>query len=152
MSRDSFLQIFWMFNVWDGPRRVDKIQGLVDALLANFHTAYYSTENVAVDETMVGFRGRFSAKQYMPNTPSKYGIKAFTLASSEHGYMLNILLYTGADTLLNADPVYSSLPQPARVVMQLMCLHLHKGHRTGTTQAYPLLRCWERQVPASQVS
>ena len=136
MSRDRFLQIFWMLHVGDGPRRVDKIQGLVDALLANFQAAYYPTENVAVDETMVGFRGRFSAKQYMPSKPTKYGIKAFTLASSEHGYMLNILLYTGADTLLNADPVYSSLPQPARVVMELMRPYLCKGHHVYTDRYY----------------
>ena len=65
---------------------------------------------MAVDKTMVGFSGRFVAKQYMPNKPTKYGIKAFTLASSEHSYMLNIQLYTGADTLANADPTYLSLP------------------------------------------
>ena len=48
---------------------------------------------------MIGFRGRFGAKQYIPNKPTKYGVKAFTLADSLNGYILDVLLYTGADTL-----------------------------------------------------
>ena len=85
---------------------------------------------------MVGIRGRFGAKQYMPNKPTKYGIKAFTLASSDHGYMLNILLYTGADTLSHADPQYAQLPQPERVVRHLMQPYLHKGHHVYTDRYY----------------
>ena len=136
MSRDRFLQIFWMLHVGDGPRRADKVQALMDTLLGNFQSAYYPSQNVAVDETMVGFRGRFVARQYMPNKPTKYGIKAFTLASSEHGYMLNIQLYTGADTLANANPSYSSLPQPARVVLHLMTPYLNRGHHVYTDRYY----------------
>ena len=117
-------------------QRADKVQALMDTLLGNFQSAYYPSQNVAVDETMVGFRGRFVARQYMPNKPTKYGIKAFTLASSEHGYMLNIQLYTGADTLANANPSYSSLPQPARVVLHLMTPYLNRGHHVYTDRYY----------------
>ena len=136
MSRDRFLQIFWMLHVGDGQQRIDNIKLLCEALIANFQGHYYPSQNVAVDETMVGFRGRFGAKQYMPNKPTKYGIKAFTLASSDHGYMLNILLYIGADTLSHADPQYAQLPQPARVVMHLMQPYLHKGHHVYTDHYY----------------
>ena len=52
-----------MLHVGDGPRRVDKVQVLLDALIGNFQRAYHPGENLAVDETMVGFRGRFGAKQ-----------------------------------------------------------------------------------------
>ena len=55
----------------------------------------------------------------MPKKPTKYGIKAFTLAESEQGYILDILVYTGSDTLAHADSRYDSLPQPARVVMDV---------------------------------
>ena len=60
--------------------------------------------NLSMDETMVGFQGRFGAKQYIPNKPTKYVVKAFTLAESKNGYILDILLYTGGDTLDNSDP------------------------------------------------
>ena len=52
---------------------------------------------------MVGFRGRFAAKQYMPNKPTKWGIRCFTLADSANGYVLNVLVYTGRDTLEDAS-------------------------------------------------
>ena len=71
---------------------------------------------MAVDETMVGFRGRFGPKQYMPKKPVKYKrIKAFTLADSGEEYVLNILLYTGTETLTVINPEFSQLPQPAQV-------------------------------------
>ena len=72
----------------------------------------------------------------MPNKPTKYGIKAFALASSDHGYMLNVLLYMGADTLSHANPVYAPLPQPARIVMHLMQPYLDKGHHVYTDRYY----------------
>ena len=136
MSRDRFLQIFWMLHVGDGERRIDKVKPICDALIQNFQHNYHPAQNVAVDETMVGFRGRFGAKQYMPNKPTKYGIKAFTLASSDTGYMLNVLLYTGADTLTGSQSEHASLPQPARVVMHLMQPYLNKGHHVYTDRYY----------------
>ena len=96
---------------------------------------YYPSKDVAVDETMVGFRGRFGPKHYMPGKPNKYGVKAFTLASSENGYMLNVLLYTGADTLSEANPAFSLL-QPARVVMHLMQPYLNRRHHVYTHRYY----------------
>ena len=63
-------------------------------------------------ETMVGFRGRFIAKQYKP---TGWGKRCFTLADS---YVLNVLLDTGGDT-------NSQLPQSARVGMHLAEPYLH---------------------------
>ena len=56
----------------------------------------------------------------MDQKPTKWGIKAFTLADGTNGYLLNALIYTGAQTLENADPEYSSPPQPGRVVMEVL--------------------------------
>ena len=41
MPHDQFLQILWMLHVGDGPKRADKVQGLLDDLIGNFQTAYY---------------------------------------------------------------------------------------------------------------
>ena len=70
----------------------------------------------------------------------KWGFKAFSLADSSNGYLFNILLYTGAETLDEANPVFSTLPQPARVVMDLLEPYLHRGHHVFTDRyltAYP---------------
>ena len=85
---------------------------------------------------MVGFRGRFGAKQYIPNKPTKYGIKAFTLADSKNGYILDALIYTGADTLDLSDPQYSHLPQPARIVSTLANDYLDQGRTMYTDHYY----------------
>ena len=81
---------------------------------------------------MLRFRGRFATKQHMPKKPVKWGIKAFSLADSSNGYLFNILLYTGAKTLDEANPVFSALAQPARVVMDLLEPYLHRGHHVFT--------------------
>ena len=128
----------------EGDGRIDKVKSICDALIQNFQHNFRPAQNVAVDETMVGFHGRFGAKQYMPNKPTKYGIKAFTLASSDTGYLLNVLLYTGADTLAGSESEYASLPQPARVVMHLMQPYLNKGHHVYTDRYYS-------SVPLAQV-
>ena len=59
---------------------------------------------------MVGFHGRFGSTKYTPKKPVKWGIKSFTLADAETGYMLNIVVYTGAQTLDDLMP--SLLPFP----------------------------------------
>ena len=76
---------------------------------------------------MVGFLGRFGAKQNIPNKQTKYGVKAFTLADSRNGYILEILLYPGGDTLDNSDSQQSHLHQPARIVLTLSNVYLDQG-------------------------
>ena len=92
--------------------------------------------NLSVDETMVGFRGRFGAKQYITNKPTKDGVKAFTLVDSKNGYILKILLYTGGDTLDNSDSQQCHLPQPARIVLTLSNDYLDQGRTIFTDRYY----------------
>ena len=139
--RDRFQQIFWLLHVSHDdtavpPARINKVKALLDLLVPNFQASYNPSRDVAVDETMVGFRGRFGAKQYLPNKPTKYGVKAFTMADRNHGYVLNILLYTGRDTLANASSQYDDLPQPVQVVLHLVEPYLHQGHHVFTDRYY----------------
>ena len=140
-QRNRFEQIFWMLHVSkDDPlqpgRRINKVKDILDILIPNFQKAFTPGRCLSADETMVGFNGRFAPKQYMPSKPTKYGIKAFTLADSTHGYVLNCLVYTGADTLQGSSPSYFSLPQPARIVMHLLEPYLGKGHTVVTDRYY----------------
>ena len=134
MSRDRFELIFWMIHVshTEGsvPRRIDKVRMLLERLLERFQHCYHPTRHLAVDETMVGFRGRYGPRQYMPNKPTKWGIKCFTLADSENGYVLNVHVYTGSETLENVG--YATLPQPARIVLHLASPYLQSGHHIFT--------------------
>ena len=115
----------------------DLFELLFESMLTRFRRRYYPGCELAVDETMVGFRGRFAAKQYMPNKPTKWRIKCFTLADSANGYVLNVLVYTGKDTLEDASN--ESLPQPAGVVLHVAELYLGCGHHLFTDRYYTSL-------------
>lgn len=148
-SKNRFEMILWMLHVsstpnGQRPKRLHKVQLLLDALVKNFKGNMNPSANLSVDETMVGFRGRFGAKQYIPNKPNKYGIKAFTIADSKSGYILDTLLYTGADTLDHSDPQYASLPQPARIVLTLCNDYLEQGRTVFTDRYYT-------SIPLAQV-
>ena len=108
-SKNRFEIILWMLHVSSTPtghtpKRLHKVHILLNTLVSNFKRCMRSISNLSVDETMMGFSGRFGAKQYMTNMPTKYGIKAFTIADSANGYILDALLYTGVDTLENSNP------------------------------------------------
>ena len=119
---------------------------LLDGLISNFKANMKPSSNLSVDETMIGFRGRFGAKQYIPIKSTKCGVKAFTLADSLNGYILDVLLYTGADT---RNPRYPDLPKPAQTVMALTKDYLNEGHTIFTDRYYtsiPLLQELESQL------
>ena len=92
LSRDRFEPIFWMLHVGrpapGRQRKIDMVKPILNILFTKFQSSYNMGCNISIDETMVGFRGRFAAKQYMPKKPQKWGIKAFTLADSSTGYTI----------------------------------------------------------------
>ena len=67
----------------------------MDPLLDNFKAAYNLGREIAIDESMIGFKGRLHFIQYMPDKPTKWGMKAFVLADSRTGYSHTWRLYTG---------------------------------------------------------
>ena len=69
----------------------------------------------------------------MPKKPVKWGIKAFSLADSSNAYLLNILLYTGAETLDGTNQQSSTL-QPARAILHLLEPYFHQGYHLFTTK------------------
>ena len=64
-------------------------------LMDKFTQAYIPGCELAVDEAMIGFKGRFFLKQYLPGKPTKWGIKAWGLADSANGYLLKCDIYKG---------------------------------------------------------
>jgi len=89
MSRTRFLQILYYLHFVDNslaPRpdspnfnKLYKIQPLLDLIIPRFR---------AVDETLIKFKGKVHFRQFTPIKPSRFGIKAFTLAESTSGYVL----------------------------------------------------------------
>ena len=62
-------------------------------LMDKFTQAFIPGCELAVDEAMIGFKGRFFLKYYLPGTPTKWGIKAWGLADSANGYLQKCDIY-----------------------------------------------------------
>lgn len=73
--------------------RIYKIRPLVTHLNSKLMSIPMS-ENLAVDEQMVPFKGRNGLKQYLPSKPKKWGYKILVLAGSD-GVPHNFEIYTG---------------------------------------------------------
>lgn len=110
MKRDRFLLLYHtMLHICqtdpENRERGDKIQPLVDDLVTNFQYYFVPYQNIAADESMIGYKGRVIFRQYIPKKPIKWGILARTLADSVTGYMCNINIYYGktANEPINKD-------------------------------------------------
>lgn len=60
-----------------------------------FPEIYSPSRYLAVDESMIAFKGRTTMKQYMPLKPIERGFKVWVLACSLTGYMYSFDIYTG---------------------------------------------------------
>ena len=98
-----------------GYDKLYKVRPLLDTVVRNFQSCYSLTENLSIDESMVGFKGWLAFLQYMPKKPQKWGMKAWVLADSSNGYVWNWRLYTGKE--VNAPE--SPLGLAHRVVLDL---------------------------------
>ena len=141
MSHDRLELLFLLLHVSHCESnvvgRVDKVRLLLECLTMKFQASFYPGQELAIDEAMVGFMGRFGAKQHMPQKPTKWLMKYFTLADSSTEYVFNILVYTGANMLVEA--CYKMLPQPARVVLQLIEPYIGCSHHIFIDRYYSIL-------------
>ena len=96
-SRDRFFQIFGTLHVsdLDGTTKRSKIQPLPDQLRPTIESTYTPGQQIALDESVISFRGRVGFLQYLKGKPNPWGIKAFALADSKSGYMDLYLLRQG---------------------------------------------------------
>jgi hypothetical protein len=100
-TRDRFELLLHYFRVVppDPPPSPDDplshVRSFCDTLNRSFAQHYAPSQNIALDEAMVAFKGRSPIKQYMPKKPHKWGYKVWCLASDE--YLLRFHVYEGPD-------------------------------------------------------
>lgn len=98
-----------------------KVRPFIENIKNNFQKYYKVTQNIAIDESMIKYKGRSTIKQYMPKKPIKRGYKIWTLAD-QNGYLYNFDIYTGK----SEDYVEHSLGE--KVVLRLTEDLHHKNH------------------------
>lgn len=97
-----------------------KLRPMIDMLNENFKQLYTPKREISIDESMVGFKGRSSLKQYMPMKPTKRGFKIWVMACTS-GYMVSFQVYQGKE-----EASENTLGE--RVILQLCRPYMDKGY------------------------
>jgi hypothetical protein len=100
-----------------------------DSLASESRGNYRVGFDVAVNEQLVLFRGRYCFKVYIPSKPGKYGIKVWVCADVETSYCSNFEVHCGRQ---GRTP---EVGQGARVVLQLTD-HLVNSGRNVTADNF----------------
>jgi hypothetical protein len=72
---------------------LEAIREGLETFVQNSQRSFTLSEYLTIDEQLVAFRGRCSFRQYIPNKPSKYGVKIFYLVDAETLYTHNLEIY-----------------------------------------------------------
>ncbi|KAJ8932841.1 hypothetical protein NQ314_014400 [Rhamnusium bicolor] len=91
ISRDRYLSLLSKMHFCDNTNvnandRLFKIRLVIDHFRNVFKTGMCPFQNIAIDESLVLFKGRISFRQYIPSKRHRFGIKFFVLADCETGY------------------------------------------------------------------
>ena len=134
MSRNRYLAIRRFFHLCDEstmpPKNSEtfdklyKLRPFLEKLLPKFTRVYMPNKNIAIDESMIPFKGRISFRQFMPVKRVRFGIKCFLLAETATGYVSRISIYTGKDPVASD----SNLGVINSLVLNLLAPFLHLGH------------------------
>ena len=54
-------------------------------------------QHLAIDESIIAFKGRIGCLQYIKGKPHPWGIKAYVLADSASGYVYKVYIYYGRE-------------------------------------------------------
>ena len=71
----------------------EKVEPFINELCKKFQDAFYPYQNLAIDEMVVKWQGRWKDKQYNLNKPEKYHIKTLGVCDSATDYAYNLLTY-----------------------------------------------------------
>lgn len=125
-TRRRFYQIYRSFHLAPPlpPRdrslktRGHKVQNIVDHVDRKFREMFSPKEDISIDESTIGFKGRIIFKMYNPQKPTKWGIRVYTVADSATGYIVGFVPYFGKPT--TDSLVRPELPFTSRIVLHLM--------------------------------
>ena len=71
-----------------------EVMNIQKKLRENFKKVYDPTQNVAVDEGIIPFKGRFKYRQHVKGKPHSTGIKFFAIADDK-AYLYDFWIYAG---------------------------------------------------------
>ncbi|XP_046987117.1 piggyBac transposable element-derived protein 4-like [Schistocerca americana] len=94
-----------------GYDKLYKLRPVIKILSESFSKCYQPSKHLAIDESMIKFKGRNSMKQYMRDKPIKRGYKVWMLCDKT-SYNLKFDIYTGKEILTAALEEWSNSRMP----------------------------------------
>ncbi|XP_064631427.1 piggyBac transposable element-derived protein 4-like [Lineus longissimus] len=108
-------------------RKLYKLYPILNHLRQKFKSVYQPEQEIAIDESLMMWKGRLGWKQYIPSKRARFGIKSYELCESQSGYIWDFFIYTGQDTEYRAE--YRDNPSMgAKVVLSLAHPLLDQGY------------------------
>ena len=145
LGRNKFQDILWNLHVVadtsSNPQLglpnhdpLAKVRPLITMCQDNFKITYKLGENIAIDESMMAYKGRVKFLQYFKSKPNRFHIKLFMVSESDTGYISGFSVYTGRasnELLAHKSTLDPNCTVTTRTVMSLLdkC-NLLDDHRT----------------------
>jgi hypothetical protein len=139
MSRDRYLLLLRCIHFYNNTQQIKgdrlyKIQMVLTEVRKNFKDAMIPFSNLAIDESLLLWKGRLSIKQYIKSKRHRFGIKLYIICDCETDFILNFIMYTGATE--HKDPLQDILGKSGVIVKDLMKPYLNKGFSLFTDNFY----------------
>jgi hypothetical protein len=136
MLKDRFLLLSKFLHFTDNkkfdsdgpiPRKLFKIWPILEHMKQKFSQLYIPERDVAIDESLLLWKGRLSWKQYIPTKRARFGIKSFEICESTSGYIWDFFVYLGKGTEYDAA-MSPDEPMGSKVVYTLAKPLFGKGY------------------------
>lgn len=85
------------------PNRLAKIQPILDHLSSKFSSLYLPEQEIAIDESLLLWKGRLSFAQLINTKAARVGIKSYELCESKSGYLWSMIMYAGKTQVMAVD-------------------------------------------------
>ncbi|XP_064643576.1 piggyBac transposable element-derived protein 4-like [Lineus longissimus] len=109
------------------PCKLYKLWPILQHLKRRFSEVYQPERDVAIDESLMLWKGRLGWEQYIPSKRARFGIKSFEICKSSSAYILDFFVYTGEGTVY--DPgLDEDLPMRSKVILTLGRQFFNKGY------------------------
>lgn len=130
IPRDRFLAILRALHFNDNEKQISgdrlyKIRPVMELLKERFSLYINAYKNLAIDESLMLWKGRLCFKQFIASKRHRFGVKLFILCDCETGAILDFIVYTGATTEMLS---FNELGISGSIVMTLLQPYLGKGH------------------------
>lgn len=139
MSRGRYLLLLRLIHFCDNSQQVHgerlyKIQMVISEVKKNFKDALIPFSNLAIDESLLLWKGRLSFKQYIKSKRHRFGIKLYILCDCETDFILNFSIYTGASDY--KDPLENEIGKSGVIVKNLIKPYFSYGYSLFTDNFY----------------